>query len=278
MSNKITLSCFVHTYNQSLFIKECLNSIFSQKTKYKFEVIIIDDCSTDNTKEVVESFRKELKLDNLHFFSTKKNTGLGKKAIQELGSKIKRFLNTEYIYRIDSDDYIIDDQKFEKQISLLEENPDVVGICHHYMLIEEENGNKTICNNSITGTLSARELIKILVFNSHTIYNHTSTYLYRNIHKSPLPPQFKKDWVKGDVLYNWSMLNHGKIYFTDDVMSAYRIHKNGIWNSIPKEKQRFLNERLVYKIFKVLSFKNKCYFIIFTIQNFFKKSKKCLNF
>ena len=49
-------------------------------------------------------------------------------------------------------------------------------------------------------------------------YNHTATYLYRNIYKSVTPPSFRKSWARGDVLYNWAMLkNGGKVCFTDDV-------------------------------------------------------------
>ena len=55
------------------------------------------------------------------FFS--QNTGLGERAIKKVNNQIKPFLKSKYIFRIDSDDYLIDKTKFEKQISYLEHNP-----------------------------------------------------------------------------------------------------------------------------------------------------------
>ena len=109
-----SLVCIVHCYNSEKFLKECLDSILSQKTKHQFQVLIIDDCSTDNTKKIAYKYVNDI---NVHFFSTKKNTGLGKQALLELEEEIKSFFNTDYVYRIDSDDFIIDSSKFEKQIS-----------------------------------------------------------------------------------------------------------------------------------------------------------------
>lgn len=52
------LSVFVVTYNHENFIRQCLEGIMMQKTNFSFEVIIGEDCSTDNTKSIVEEFEK----------------------------------------------------------------------------------------------------------------------------------------------------------------------------------------------------------------------------
>ena len=152
--NKARLVCIVNTYNCSEFIEQCINSLLSQKTNYLFDIVVIDDCSSDNTRDIISNIQKNNPKENLHFFSTKKNTGVGKKALSELEEQIKAFLEYEYLYRIDSDDYLIDNSKFEKQISFLEANKECIGICHHYKILDEINNIETVSNDSIIGVYS----------------------------------------------------------------------------------------------------------------------------
>ena len=59
VSENITVSVLVQTYNQSKTIAKCINSILNQKTSFNFEIIIGEDGSTDNTFEICEKFAKE---------------------------------------------------------------------------------------------------------------------------------------------------------------------------------------------------------------------------
>lgn len=277
-NNQVTLTCIVSTYNCENFIEECINSLLLQETKYQFVILIIDDCSTDNTRKIVEKIQQRNPTNNIHYFSTEKNMGLGKYALQELEKQIKPFLKSDYLYRIDSDDYIINPHKFEKQISFLEEHPECVGICHHFKIINEKNNTQKIENTALTGIYSAKELLKLA--GKVPSYNHTATYLYRNIHQSSLPPEFQKKWAKGDVLYNWAMLQHGKVCFTNDVMSIYRIHGGGVWSSLSEAEKKMTNKLLTLKIFFLLNLKNKLYLkkkrnlVFIAIKYFFIKGKK----
>ena len=97
MNKSSTLTCIVSTYNSAHFIKKCVDSLLMQETKYSFDILIIDDCSTDNTREVVLELQKNNSKNNLYFFSTRENTGLGKKALKEVEPNIKRFLDSDYL-------------------------------------------------------------------------------------------------------------------------------------------------------------------------------------
>ena len=157
---KVKIVCFIHTYNRGHYIEECLESIISQNTRYSYKIIIVDDCSTDNTKEVVDRVRLKYPEINIHFFTTSKNCGSGKLAIQILKPQIEPYFQSDYLYRIDSDDFINDPEKFEKQVSFLEAHPECVGICHHYYLLDENTGTRTIANQALTGIYSALELVQ----------------------------------------------------------------------------------------------------------------------
>lgn len=75
MTNAPAVSVIIPMYNAENFIAEGLESILAQ-TLQDFEVIVVDDCSTDNSRAVVESYLE--KFDGrLKIFSTEKNSGNG---------------------------------------------------------------------------------------------------------------------------------------------------------------------------------------------------------
>lgn len=89
----IKFSIIIPTYNSEKFIEECINSIFSQTYK-NIEVIVINDCSTDNTLKVLEKYKQHIKI-----FSTSVNSRQG--AARNIGLEHS---TGDYILFIDSDD------------------------------------------------------------------------------------------------------------------------------------------------------------------------------
>jgi len=107
------VSVIVPTYNRGCFIRETINSALNQ-TYQNFEIIIIDDGSTDNTKEIIKSFN-----DNRIKYVFQKHSGLPASS-RNTGIKIAK---GEYIAFLDSDDLWFP-LKLEKQIKAIERNPD----------------------------------------------------------------------------------------------------------------------------------------------------------
>ncbi|MGZ0017103.1 glycosyltransferase family 2 protein [Yeosuana sp. AK3] len=93
------LSIIVPCYNGENHIIRCLNSLINQDlAENEFEIIVIDDGSTDNSKKVVEDFKKKHK--NITLYS-QINQGLG--AVRNRGMEIAQ---GDYIYFLDCDDYL----------------------------------------------------------------------------------------------------------------------------------------------------------------------------
>lgn len=108
------VSVVIPMYNAEKYIGECLESILAQTFK-NFEVIVVDDCSSDNSPVIVESFIPKFG-GRLTHFSLKKNTG-GAGIPRNTGITLAR---GEYIYFMDSDDKIVpnaleDDFRIAKQ-------------------------------------------------------------------------------------------------------------------------------------------------------------------
>src|SRR5690554_190765 len=70
------ISIVIPAYNEEKSITNCLDALYSQDSKdLEFEAIVINDCSTDKTAEVVENYKLKNNLSNLHIINNTKNIG-----------------------------------------------------------------------------------------------------------------------------------------------------------------------------------------------------------
>ena len=106
------VSIIMPSYNTASFIAESIQSVLTQSYK-DWELIIIDDCSPDNTDQVVKPYLSD---ERIHYLKNEKNSGAAvsrNKALREAKGKWIAFL--------DSDDLWMPD-KLKKQISFMEKN------------------------------------------------------------------------------------------------------------------------------------------------------------
>lgn len=141
------VSIIMPSYNTASFIEETIQSVLNQ-TYTNWELIIVDDCSTDNTDEVLEN----IKDSRIRYFKNDKNSGA---AVSR--NKALREARGQWIAYLDSDDLWLP-EKLEKQIHFMETN----GYAFSYTNYEEidVNGNKT--GVSITGP---KKITKTGMFN-----------------------------------------------------------------------------------------------------------------
>ena len=94
------ITVVVCTFNHGAWIERCIRSLLNQKfiKKDNFEIILIDDKSTDSTKKILKNFSD---LENLRIHSNKKNIGLPKSL-----NKAIKLSKGRYVTRVDSDDYV----------------------------------------------------------------------------------------------------------------------------------------------------------------------------
>ena len=111
-----TVSVIMSVHNEEKTIGEAIESIISQ-TYSDWELIIIDDCSTDRTLEILRRYAKEEK--RISVFENKHNLGF----VVSLNKGIKA-AQGEYIARMDGDD-VSYPQRFEKQVAFMRAHPDV---------------------------------------------------------------------------------------------------------------------------------------------------------
>ena len=114
-SGKVLVSVVMSVYNDEQYLKESLDSIFAQTIQY-FELIIVDDCSTDRTVEIIENYHD----DRIRLIRNTENRGL----TRNLNTALE-YVQGTYIARMDGDDKSRP-ERFEKQIAYLEQHPELM--------------------------------------------------------------------------------------------------------------------------------------------------------
>lgn len=203
------VSVITPTYNCASFIGETIESIQTQ-TYQHWEMIIVDDCSKDNTKEVVEKYSNKDK--RIKYYCLEKNSGA---AVAR--TKAMDLAEGEYMAFCDSDDLWMEN-KLEKQIKFMKKY-DIAFSCTSYEQIGE-NGNllhKTI--KTIPKTDYNRLLLDCPVGNSTVMYN------VEKMGKFKVPNIRKRN---DDALWLQMLKKEKYIYGMKDVLMKYRIRSNSI--------------------------------------------------
>lgn len=123
------ISVIVPVYNTEKFLKKCIESIINQTLK-EIEIILINDGSTDNSLEILQSFKEK---DERIIIINKKNEGLTK--TRNRGLTIAK---GEYIYNIDSDDYLNENTALEKSYNICKNNDLDILIFDFYKKVDNQ--------------------------------------------------------------------------------------------------------------------------------------------
>jgi len=224
-----SLSILILCFNHEKFIAQCLDSILSQKTNYVFELHVFDDCSSDNTREILKEYQANFpELVKLSLRRTR--VGAKKNFIRGFNS-----LTSKYICYIDGDDYWVSKNKIEAQLRFLEEHEECVATASNTALVDTTGKQ--------TGLLIERpykERHGIIDLIDGSTYFHSSSILYRNIFKHGLPKS-QSHPLAGDWFLSMLFAEHGQIHYINEVMSAYRINPKGIWNSLSELERQIHN-------------------------------------
>ncbi|MDD3437221.1 MAG: glycosyltransferase [Candidatus Gastranaerophilales bacterium] len=216
---KVVSTC----YNQENYIEQTLQGFVMQITNFPFEVLIVDDCSTDKTQEIITKYANEYP-DLIKPIFREKNVGSLENFIDSLS-----MVKSEYVAICEGDDYWTDPLKLQRQTDFLDLNLDF-SICFHPVRIFYEDGSesdKIYPGANMIGDRKVLQLEHLLVFNF--MQTNSVMYRWRFSGEESLKDIFPKDIMPGDYFLHMLHAQKGKIGMLDGVMADYRRHKGGLW-------------------------------------------------
>lgn len=200
------VSIIMPSWNTARFIRESIDSVRNQ-TYTNWELLIVDDCSTDNTDEIVASYSDE----RIRYFKNEKNSGA---ALTR--NRAMREARGEWIAFLDSDD-LWTPEKLERQIRFMKENNYVFSY-HEYVKIDEESKPLNIY-------VSGPEVVT-----KHKMYNYgypgCLTFMYSA--KAMGLIQIKDIKKNNDYAILLKLCKKADCYLLKENLAEYRIRKKSI--------------------------------------------------
>lgn len=250
------ISVIVPNYNHAKFLKQRLDTVFDQ-TFSSFEVIILDDCSIDDSLEVIESYRKKKEL-----IEVVKNDSNGGTSVRQWQKGFKK-AKGEWIWIAESDDY--SDLSFlESMMNFSNKNPEC-GILYCQTLDVDVNGNRIQSRIEYTKnfnpnnwensfTSSSEEFLKQFMKVKNVIPNASAVIFKKELidFKNDFDSEFLSMKYAGDWLFWSRLIRRTKIGFNSIELNFFREHQatTRVHNNPQKIYQRLSEEIKVRRIFQ----------------------------
>jgi glycosyltransferase involved in cell wall biosynthesis len=262
-SFKPTVSVILPNYNHATFLEKRIDSILNQ-TFTDFELIILDDCSTDNSMEIIGRYKS---LKNVRVLTNNKNSG-NVFSQWELGLK---HANGELIWIAEADDYC-EKTFLEKMLPYFNDQKVTLAFC---------NSDKVNENNEITGDYSEyfkdldpnhwlndyivndTEEINFGLGAKNTIVNASSVIFRKSDLKDDFLILAKQFRLSGDWIFYLQMIKEHKIAFCYEKLNFHRKHSQTVTSNTHQEdnKKTIIDEALRIHKYVIENFNlNKEYF------------------
>lgn len=226
------LSVIIPTYNFGPYLKQCVDSVLAQKTEFEFDIIISDDFSTDNTREILN--QEYSQNPKIKIFYSSSNRGPFENIKFAFGQS-----SSKYISYLDGDDYFSYELKLQKQVDFLENNHDYVLHATGNNAIDEKgnifpHGTWGSWYVPLIQDVSTSDLLK----NNYVGFGRT----FRNI------PELLKEWMKScpylDWVTNFELSLHGKLKCEKWCSGVYRQHSDGMFSQKPEHEKQQTGQKI----------------------------------
>jgi len=220
MGNTKRLSFIIPCYNSTRFLRECIDSLYAQDiSEEDYEIVAVNDCSTDNTKEILLEYKNN--HSNMIIIDHEYNKGQG--SARNTGLKNS---TGEYIWYVDHDDFIIPNVVFFL-LSLVEENQ-LDFVQFNYIEVDEKREliDKIKTSNLAPGIISGLDFAKSIGTSFLNDYNMSVwARLYNRSFLVNGKFQFEDIGIFEDLEYSLrTLLFADNIKLIDEFPYCYRIH------------------------------------------------------
>jgi glycosyltransferase involved in cell wall biosynthesis len=227
----MTVSVIIPSYNHARFLTQRIDSVINQ-TFRDFEIIILDDCSSDGSREIIETY-----CDRYSFIKCYYNDVNSGSPFSQWNSGVEK-ANGEYIWVAESDDYA-DAAFLEKSVAVLSENLNVGIVYCDSKVIDENEGTEYLvsekkfalgwknCMNDYIK--NGREEISDSMYLDNPIYNVSSVLFRKNFYLKAGGADHTMKFC-GDLLLYIKILYISDIAYISLPLNTYRIHRDSSLN------------------------------------------------
>ena len=234
-NSKLKIGIGILSYNHSKYILDCLNSVFKQKGNFDLKVVIVDDCSLDNTTKIIEEYLNKNNLNNsVIFIKNNHNKGV----INSIKVILSKFIGTDYFTFCEGDDYWLSSNRISKLINYMKLNPQLSLSFNTFYFFNHQTNQLKVNEHQLylqKEFFITQELIeqKYFIGNLSCCFYDSFylKYIDSKIFELPL-----YDFFINTYYSTFGLIGHFK-----EILSCYRIHDNSFWSSEnPNKKNNML--------------------------------------
>ncbi|MBJ7540195.1 glycosyltransferase [Streptococcus sp. SL1232] len=227
---KVSIICT--NYNKEAWIEEAIRSFLNQKCDFDYEIILVDDASSDHSPQIIERYANQYP-DKIKAVFHQENLGITKTWLD-----ICQLAQGDYIARCDGDDYWIDAYKLQKQVDILERSTASKWSCSDFNIISEsgELRQKKAIENGIIRKMSSFE--EMLAFRGMTM---SSTWLVDRNLMLEVNNAISPDAVDDTFSLQLELFTRTELTFLPEATTVYRLHEGSDSHptSVEKLSERF---------------------------------------
>lgn len=210
---KVSIICT--NYNKGDWVREAMDSFLNQRTTFDFEIIIIDDASTDHSYEIIQDYQNKFP-EKVRTFRNEVNLG-----ITRTWKKVCQEAKGQYIARCDSDDFWTDPLKLQKQVDLLDSSTDSLWSNTEFDMVDLDGNviqKDTFANKALPLIDSYEEM---LVMKGMTM---ASTWLVDTALMQDVSAQISDTAADDTFELQLELFKRTKISFLTDSTTVYRMN------------------------------------------------------
>lgn len=240
-SNSPMVSICCSTYNHEKYIEKALAGFLMQKTNFPVEILINDDFSTDNTATIIKEYEKCFPEIIKPIYQTKNQYSLGLKPLSQV---LLPRCKGKYIAFCEGDDFWTNENKLQKQVDFLEENPNI-SMSYTNFFIANEVGEVTkkylVRKEYQKSQLNHLEVLEYIVPRTLTVV------FRRESLQNKVPPEISLV-PNGDNFMFALITKTAPAAYLDIVSGCHRLNKNSVYSM----KSLFERNKMLFKTLTVL--------------------------
>lgn len=235
-SESIYVSFVCTTFNQEDYIEDTINSMLSQVTDYRFEIVIHDDCSKDNTRNILVKYKNRFPSIIKLILQKENQYSKGKKIIPLAVS----YATGKFIALCEGDDFWCDDLKIQKQIEVLNKYNSINFVISRAISLYPNGSTSIFCD---LGNEKKHISFPQCISSKNKDFFPTASFFMRKEIFSTLPDWLDNEAPVADYYIQLYASNSKGAIYLPDITSVYRRNAKGSWSNL-KSLDRVIADKL----------------------------------
>ena len=236
--HRYKMTVIMPSYNNGQYIKQALDSVLHQKVNFNYQVIITDDCSQDDSIQIIKEYEKKYPEKILALYSAE-NCRLFRNMLKALEK-----MDSEYFCVLDPDDYWSDMERLQKAVDFLDKNLDYTIYATNLHILYNDGSTEIKYKHPEMKTCTSTYEDYL---HGKAVLSTTAASTYRNVYfANGIPEEYHnllgtqfEEAFRADSARNLLHLTRGKAYFLNESIGYYRYHGNGL-SSGKSEYERYI--------------------------------------